>query len=500
MKTTASIFAGLFSALILFSAAPALRADARRPATVAEATPLLGTWLGNASVGRQSAVVGLEFSEAKHGVLVYATLPPLHAWRMAIGYVEMAPDGTWALPDWKVTLRREGQGDAATLRGELGDPRVVFAARRDRDLPQPPPEPVFRAGPLPVWSYAAGAALWAPVAVADGIVFAGDTGGRMHAVTSATGKPAWVAALGAPLYGAPLVAGDSVFVYDDGAVLHCLDRRTGKERWRATLGTPETVARELPGENAFEFDFQGATPVLAGNTLYIVSADGVVHALAADTGHSLWRHPVGAKVRTAVAVANDRVFVAAQDNFVRALDRRTGAELWRFDTGAPATSAPVVAGDLVLAGSRSSWLTALDGATGMPRWAQYHWFSWVEATGALADGTYYVGSSDLRAVRAIDPRSGEPRWETDVLGWAWGTPALTSDTVFIGTAGARKYATSHTGGVLALDRATGAIRWRRPAEKPADAFVSGYPGSGAISGSVVVFPNVNGTLEAYPLH
>ena len=56
-------------------------------------------------------------------------------------------------------------------------------------------------------------------------------------------------------------------------------------------------------------------------------------------------------------------------------------------------------------------------------WAHYDWFSWIESTGVLTDGIYYVGSSDLRAVRAIDPGTGEAVWETDVLGWASGTPA-----------------------------------------------------------------------------
>ena len=105
--------------------------------------------------------------------------------------------------------------------------------------------------------------------------------------------------------------------------------------------------------------------------------------------------------------------------------------------------------------------------------------------------------SDLRAVRAFDPRTGEVLWETDVLGWAWGTPALTRDTIYIGVAGPQKYVTKHEAGLVALDRKTGMVRWRRPVPSDPAAFVSGYAGSVALSDDMLIAPNVNGRLEGY---
>lgn len=123
--------------------------------------------------------------------------------------------------------------------------------------------------------------------------------------------------------------------------------------------------------------------------------------------------------------------------------------------------------------------------------------AWIESTGVAEGGVFYVGSSDLRAVRAPDPRTGHAAWETDVLGWAWGTPALTRDTLYIGVAGPREYVTKHEAGLVAIDRKTGAVRWRRPVARDAERFVSGYPGSVVIADGVLAAPNVAGTIEGY---
>lgn len=471
------------------------RADDRLLATAEQAAPLLGRWRGTAAVGTQSSELGLEFAATQHGVLLRTTLPPLRAWGMPTGFVVAEKDGSWSLPDWHITLVRTGD----TLSGQLGDPRVTFTARKTTELPQASATAAFPTGPALRWQYDAGAPLWASVVAADGVAYAGDTRGRLHAVEVRTGRANWVAELGAPLYGAALIEGPSVFVNDDAAQLHRIDRATGKERWRSALGIADEKARQLPEETVFDFDYQGASPIAHQGVLYVTSSAGLVHAVDPENGRVLWRQSVGAKVRTNGAVSADKVFVSSNDNFVHALDRTTGRPLWKFDTGGPATSSPVVFGDLVLAGSRSSWLTALRANTGAPVWARFHWFSWVEATGVIDGGLYYVGSSDLRAVRALDPASGESRWETDVLGWAWGPLALDGDTVYVGTAGAREYITGHEGGVMALDRATGAIRWRRSAPKPANAFVSGYPGSVTLHSDILLAPNVNGVLEAYTI-
>ena len=453
----------------------------------------LGRWRGTASTGEQTAEVGFDITQSARGVVLRMSLPPLHAWNMPVGYLTASGTNAWVVPDWHITIARDG----GALVGTLGDPRVAFRVSRVEELPAEPSRPSMAAGAEPVWRYQAGAALWAPLAAADGVVYAGDSSGRLRALRVASGKELWVFDAGAPLFGRVTPDGDSLYVMDDAAVLHKVSRRTGKSVWRVALSDRQPPARLLPAETEFEFDYASAAPVVDGGTLFISSPDGTVHAMEPQTGKVLWRHALGARVRGDAAVSSDRVFVAAWDNRAYALDRTSGRELWRFDTGAPATSTPVVGGDLVLVGSRSSWLTALRASTGEAVWSRYYWFSWVEASGVVRDGMYYVGSSDLRSVRAIEVTTGRILWETDVLGWAWGPIAVTASEIYVATAGARKYVTSHEGGVVALDRRSGKPLWRRSAPKPPDAFVSGYPGGVVLSDGLLIGANVAGVIEAY---
>ena len=458
-------------------------------------TALIGIWKGTARTGGQSAEVAFDIRKSQKGPLVlFMTLPPLHAWRMPVGYLEGAPGGHWKIPDWHVTLKREGE----MLTGELGDPRVTFEVGKADALPAERPLPSYARGPEPDWAYAAGAPVWASLASHQGTVYAADTSGRLHAVASGDGSRLWSRQVGGAMYGAPLVTNDAIFVLDDAGAVQRLRRQDGGVVWRVELGA-EAPARVLPAATAFEFDFHAPMPVLQDGTLYLSSPGGAVHALEAGSGRVRWRADLKTQVRTTAAVSASHVLVGTLDHHLVALDRRTGREQWRFKATGPITSAPTVADRLVIVASRGSWITALDLKSGAVEWSRYDWFSWIESDGVLADGVYYVGSSDLRAVRALDPRTGRPRWETDVLGWAWGTPALTADTVYIGVASPQKYVTRHEAGLVALDRRTGAVKWRRPIAQRRDGFVSGYPGSVVISGGVLIAPNVDGTLEGYRL-
>lgn len=483
----------LTPAWLLALGAVATPAETQAPAA-ADPAPILGLWRGTARAGERSAELALDIQPADGRVGLFMTLPVLHAWRMPVGYLSPS-DGQWAIPDWGIALARAGD----RLAGELGDPRVTFElARSDAPPAQPPAPPALPAGPKPAWTYDAGAALWGGPAVLEGAVYLGDAQGRVHSVNAADGSTLWIEKGGAALYSTPLATPAGLFTCDDAGRLRRLERATGKEVWSIALGA-DAAPRVLPAAAVFAFDYQAPTPVLRDGVLYVPSALGSVHAVDADDGHVVWRADLGAKVRASVALTDALVLASTLDHDLIALDRGQGSERWRFHATGPITSTATPAGDLVLVASRGSWITALAAATGEPVWERYDWFSWIESTGVVVDGLYYVGSSDLRAVRALDPRTGRTAWETDVQGWAWGTPAVTADAVYMGVAAPREYVTEHAAGLVALERKSGAILWRRPVPKDDAAFVSGYPGSVVVAGDQLFAANVRGTLEAYPL-
>ena len=139
-------------------------------------------------------------------------------------------------------------------------------------------------------------------------------------------------------------------------------------------------------------------------------------------------------------------------------------------------------------------------ADGSVAWKFSYWFSWIESTPALRDGFIYIGASDYRRVTVLNPATGKTKWATEVRGMNWGTPLVTDDRVFTGTASQNIPGTaiSHTGGIMALDRATGAVLWQLLAPLAPENGFGGYAGSLALAGDKVIAAGFDGNLVALP--
>src|SRR5262249_37385875 len=147
-----------------------------------------------------------------------------------------------------------------------------------------------------------------------------------------------------------------------------------------------------------------------------------------------------------VVLANDEVIVG--DYNVVAFDKRDGALRWRFtptDGYAPGMYLGGVAGDLIFAGSPAGRLYAIDRRSGHARWAH--------RVDAGAETTVFAPVADEEMV----------------------------------VAGYTTFAAPQTGGVVALDAATGRLRWRMPFPVAAGAMPdAGWSGGLAIVDGTVV--------------
>jgi outer membrane protein assembly factor BamB len=123
----------------------------------------------------------------------------------------------------------------------------------------------------------------------------------------------------------------------------------------------------------------------------------------------------------------------------------------------------------------------------------------VESTGVLADGTVYIGASDLRRITALDPADGHVIWRTDVFGWSWGTPLVEADRIVVGTAGGRPYFCRHVAGLCVLDRATGRLVARRPLPEVPGAHQWGVARSIVRAADLVVAATIEGGVFGYPI-
>jgi len=478
--------------------------------------PIEGKWYGKAGFPQDRIDLGLEFRRNAKGELkAYLYEPVLNFYGLELPGVVVRNGETYTNKDYAITLRLRGD----TLDGTYMPLDAPAELRRTQILPAETPIPDLPTGPGPRWTAKLGGSIYAPAAVRDGVAYLGSTTGLLYAVRISDGSFAWVFVAGRAIHGEAIATDDNLYFVCDNGYLFKLDRRTGKEVWRYDLGD-ERVPRPLPhqvldkiGVGEFDFDAYAPRPVLDGGVVYVGAGDGSFHAIEAEAGKRIWRFEnrsstkaegtpwdtlASSKNRTTAVLDHDRVIFGSFDHHVYALDRRTGKLLWTKDTRAEVTSSPVVIGGRLIIGNRGGLLAALDPATGSVVWRATLWGSSVESTPIpAAEGLFLIGSSDLRRTSLIDSKDGRVVWRTDVYGVAWARPAASEKFVYQCAFGFLPYDIRHRGGVVAMDRATGAVAWRWPSPDCDRALITGFVAAPVLADHTLLVGGLDGNLYGF---
>lgn len=263
-----------------------------------------------------------------------------------------------------------------------------------------------------------------------------------------------------------VAASSEIVVTRGSATLQALDPDDGSTRWTKDIGRAVGQTRAVGGrvyaggdrlvaydasDGATVWDADRPAGYLAVDAdrdrLYTAGDAGVVHAFDARSGDHQWSFETGARTAPpGVAPAGETIYAATstpdQPGTLFALDAATGDERWQAPIAKPADlSAPAVGADHVFVasfGERSGLFTAFDRADGTEAWTRPT-ESWRYAHPVAADGTVYVKSEGMLA---IDAASGDVRWRFDAAG-------TTTRPLVVGD---RLYTTSDNGiAALALD-------------------------------------------------
>ena len=254
---------------------------------------------------------------------------------------------------------------------------------------------------------------------------------------------------------------------DNYGSIFCLDVATGKRKWFFNTIADE----EIKGFFSSPAVSADGTRLVIGQGLH-PDSDCRLICLDADTGELMWTVLVSLHIESSPAIAGDLVVVGAgaiespsthkpisHAGFVLGVRLSDGKELWRYDLADP------------------------------------------ESSPALVDGVAYIGSGfNGQAVVALRTETdaelaarGVKReiWRRDTNYPITGPVRIFGDLVVVG-GGNRDFIHSDpnpAGVVLALDRATGAVRWERPT---ADAVLGGA----VAVGGKLIFPVANGDVIA----
>ena len=460
------------------------------------AASIAGPWMATLSHADETRPLGVTLEAVDdHTVSVKMSNPALHIDELPIGNGKIDGNAVSLGPGFALQYDATSDTLHCTLPADLVPLYAIDATFHRGHVPPQPARSLGGDPATPVWTFDAGAPIWADVAASDGLVYAGTDAGRLHAIDAASGRERWTFTTGGMIRSRATISDGALYLQSDDGMLYRIDASAGTLRWKVRV-SEKPVERRPPTDPKSRFNRFASAVTTGRGHLYLGTGDGHVLALDPATGARVWSFAAGDAVDSTPALDGDRLYVGSFDRNVYALNADTGALAWKHDTGGAVVSSPAIHQGHVIVGSRSYDLLALDARTGTPAWTRYIWFSWIESPATVRDDTAFVGSSDAALLSAFDASNGRPRWALDVMGWAWGQPAVSDTRVYVGTAGMAKYPVRHQPAVLGVDRATGRVVWRYQLEAPADG-TYGFPASPALIGDLVVIGSIDGKVYAF---
>ena len=462
-----------------------------------------GWWLAEPAYAGESSGIGLHFLEENGKQSVRLSLFAIGGYDVPVGALTLSGNTLDMRPFPFPLTYDAARGTLSGVLPEAALPiyRIPVEFHRSQPLPKPALPAWNYAKPRVKWSFDVKSPVWAGLErdAQTGRIFVAGDDGVLHAI-SANGSAAWKFATGKPIKARPAVIGDAVYVASDSGYLYKLDKARGKQRWRARIGTG-SPARIPPTQEKSRWDRYGSSVVADDERLYVASRDKNLYALDIATGRQRWRITANDMMTATPVRYRDLLLFAAFDGKVQAVTVQDGKVRWTYDAKLAVAGDLVVADDRVFVGSRTYDLIALNAADGKQLWKHYYWFSWIESPPVVRDHVVYTGSSDAIGVFAINVADGTLRWKTTVPGWAWARPAVDSGMVVAGTVGYGTFPGVRSGSLVAMDRASGAIRWLHvdpPGKDVLDQKLDwGFAAAPLIADDVVYAADLSGRVYAF---
>lgn len=327
-----------------------------------------------------------------------------------------------------------------------------------------------------VWSQRLDAVSF-PLAVAvqaERFYVAGDDGSVM-ALEAATGKTVWSASVGAKIAAGVGSDGRFAAVVTRDNQLVTLD--AGTERWRAKLDSRVVTA-----------------PLVAGERVFVVGVDRVVHAFDALDGRRLWslKRPGDALLlaQAGVLTAWQDTLLVGQGSRLVGVDPLKGSVRWEAVVSSPrGTNEVERLADLIGPATRSGnsfCVRAFQNAVGCVD-ADRAATKWSQTGGGLqavgGDADYVVGADASDRITARKRAGGELAWTSDLLlNRGLSAPAIAGPTAVFG---------DFEGQVHFLARDSGKPLLRLPTDG------SRVVGAPALSGTTLLVVTAKGGLFAF---
>ena len=222
-----------------------------------------------------------------------------------------------------------------------------------------------------------------------------------------------------------------------------------------------------------------STAAIVGDTVFIATKTGAVHALRLSDGERIWKFiSGGAGFSASPCVVGDRVHVGDEAGVFWALSRGSGHELWKWTTGGKIMSSATATGESLLFGSYDNFLYDFN-LTGDKRWS-FRTEAQVHCAPCVAEGLALIAGCDGK-LRMVDLESHAQRRAVDLGGNYAAAPAYQGGSVYLG---------NMLGQYMRVRVADGQILWQQTDSADGAAFYA----SAAVTDGAAVFASRSGLV------
>jgi outer membrane protein assembly factor BamB len=219
-----------------------------------------------------------------------------------------------------------------------------------------------------IWSFTANSMILSAPAMDNGLVCVvstdinSGTDNSVHTLNASTGSLVWkFTANNRHTFGSsPTIADSMVFAGSSDGKIYALELITGKKLWSNGANI------WIPAGKGFAADGYVTSAIVANDKVYFVataendSSQCDIYSLDEFTGEKIWTHHLETWVNGPISAAGDEVFLTAGDRNIYALNAETGCEVWRYMTGGMMSS-PSIADSMVYFGSGDGNIYAVGG-------------------------------------------------------------------------------------------------------------------------------------------
>ena len=234
---------------------------------------------------------------------------------------------------------------------------------------------------------------------------------------------------------------DTVY-FSYGPHVYALNAKNGAQQW------------QYPFEAENGVDFYAA-PIFADNDsqLIVASYNSVLYSLNPENGTKIWSFTQAEnRYIASPLVTEDGIFAPSSDNKLYAVDF-DGLLQWTFETEDPLWASPTYSEscDCIYQASMDHYLYAIDPANGKLVWKSEDLGGPIVSKPALSEDGLIILSTFNNEVIALNEKSRSVEWRHQTSDWAWASPVIDGEKVYV---------SDILGTFYALDLASGDLLWQ----------------------------------------